>query len=488
VETQTLNPLPLSGDWQFKPLSERVAVPYAKVRDGSKHEGDQRGWQQPTFDDSDWPSLWLSEEQNTIRDWSIIGPFPNPDNDGFAKAYPPEMGFEPDGRYQGLDGEIVQWKPYYGNEPRLNLAKSLIWMQTEGGRFSDTGYISQFDPELLTGGKSWILAYAHGYLYSPRAQKAEFIVAADNWARIWLNHRQVFEQLRQPFWYELNDHWADQVPVDLRKGWNEVLLKVGKGRSVASGFYGFTFRVADEGGQTLPGVEANLTPTDKAPETERFNQVRWYRIEIPPGCTGVFPPRLRGPYRMLVNGKELNPTDGSALDLRGSLGRDHNVLVIAADRNDRLDAPVQFQTGLTTFPLTPWMKTGLANYSGAAEYLKTVAIPDSYTTERLVLDLGRVSSVAEVYVNGDNVGSRVWRPYRLDITKFVKAGANEIRVVVYDTEANGRAVGTWHPILSKIDVCGLEGPVQIVPYVDAVVTLQVGRMSESGRTRNALTQ
>jgi len=91
----------------------------------------------------------------------------------------------------------------------------------------------------------------------------------------------------------------------------------------------------------------------------------------------------------------------------------------------------------------------------------------------VMLNLGRVSSVAEVFINGEGAGTLVWRPYQIDITRLVKPGKNEIKIVVTDTEANGRAVGTWHHILPAIEICGLEGPVQIIPYVDQMVTLHL---------------
>ncbi|MEA2262163.1 MAG: hypothetical protein QOJ51_4988 [Acidobacteriaceae bacterium] len=88
-----------------------------------------------------------------------------------------------------------------------------------------------------------------------------------------------------------------------------------------------------------------------------------------------------------------------------------------------------------------------------------------------MLDLGRVSSVADVFVNGQHAGTLVWRPYRLDISKLIKPGANKIKILVTNTEANQRAVGTSRHILAAIDVCGLEGPVRIIPYIDQGVTL-----------------
>jgi hypothetical protein len=69
----------------------------------------------------------------------------------------------------------------------------------------------------------------------------------------------------------------------------------------------------------------------------------------------------------------------------------------------------------------------------------------------------------------------VWRPYHLDISKLIKPGENELRILITNTEANQRAVGTWHHILAAIDSCGMEGPVQVIPYIDQVLTLHLAQ-------------
>lgn len=466
-----LRPIVLSGDWQFRPQPERISVPYAKVNDAPEVEGKMFGWEKAAFDDTGWPSLWLSKEQTTIRDWQMIGPFPNPDNNGFTTSYPPETEVDVRKQYTGLNGQIVGWKDYYGNEPHLALEDWGIWMKIKGGQFSDSGYIVQFNPELLTDADNWIVSYAHTYLYSPSSQRAQFIVAADNWDRIWLNHKEVFEQLRTPFWYELNDNWADCIQVNLHAGWNEVLIKVGKGRGVSSGFYGFSFRVADEKGNSLPNVFASITPQSVREPTSEGKSMRWYRIQIPPGCVAIVPPDLHSSYKMMINGHDVSSKGKDPVDIRRFLNSRKNTLVIIAHSGDLLDSSVQFVTGATTFSLQPWTHTGLANFSGTAIYTNTFIVPESFLHERILIDLGRVSSVADVYVNGKHAGTLVWQPYQLDISQFIKPGQNQLKIIVTDTEANGRAVGTSHSILSAIDICGLEGPVQLIPYMNRVVTL-----------------
>jgi hypothetical protein len=465
-----VQPMMLDGKWQFKPQPDRISVPYAKASEASEANGIRQGWAKANFDDAGWPDAWLSEEQATIRHWQMIGPFPNEDNNGFAKDYGPEQEFDAHKKYDGLEGP-AGWEVYNGNEPYLALNNWDIWMRTEGGKDSDAGYIVNFNPELHTDGHDWLVSYAHTYLYSPVEQHAQFIVAADNWTKIWLNHKEVFAQLRTSFWYELNDNWADRVAVDLHKGWNEVLVKVGKGRGTASGFYGFTFRVADEKGATLSQVVANTSPESSSTAAADDGERRWYRLKVPPGCVAIVPPVLHQPYRMLLNGQDLHAKGDAPLDVRSALHGENDSLVIVAQKDDPLVAPVQFVTGATPFSLKPWTHTALENFSGTAVYTKSFTVPENYKGKNVLLDLGSVSSVADVFVNGQHAGTLVWRPYQLDITRLLKPGQNEIRILVTNTEANARAVGTWRHILASIQLCGLEGPVRLVPYVDQVVTL-----------------
>jgi hypothetical protein len=464
------NPISLSGDWNFRPEPDRVSTPYAKVKDVPANEGEKFGFAQPDFDDTSWAPLWLSEAQNTIRTWNLIGPFSNREDEGFSTVYPPEKEFNLEARYTGLDGQPVAWENYYGDEPYLS--KSVIWMETSGGHFDDDSPVVDISRALHASDKPWIAAYAHTHLYSPSDQAATLVVASDNWAKIWLNHREVFGQLRHPFWYETNDNWADRIPVELHKGWNEVLVKVGVGRGSPTGVLGFTFRVADAQGKTLSTIVSSLSSEGQQGTSPSNEKKRWYRLEIPPGTIAVVPPSFEHPYRLIVNGQELKTNGEAAIDFQKLLRPKKNTLVIESESADHLSSPLLFVSGTTSFALQPWTKTGLAQFSGTGIYEKSFSLPAPYVGKRILLDLGRVSSVAEVQINGHDAGTLIWSPYRLDITKFVKPGENRLKIRVTNTEANARAVGSTHNILANIDMSGLEGPVAILPYVEQTLTLK----------------
>lgn len=70
----------------------------------------------------------------------------------------------------------------------------------------------------------------------------------------------------------------------------------------------------------------------------------------------------------------------------------------------------------------------LRDFSGSLSYDLTLEIPAG--AERVMLDLGLVEHVAEVFVGQQQVGSRIWAPYRFDLTPWVVPGRNRVRVVV----------------------------------------------------------
>ena len=56
--------------------------------------------------------------------------------------------------------------------------------------------------------------------------------------------------------------------------------------------------------------------------------------------------------------------------------------------------------------------------------------------KRIYLDMGKVSKVAEVYLNGKPVGIAWHAPYRLDITDYVKPGENNLVIDVANVISN----------------------------------------------------
>jgi hypothetical protein len=134
-------------------------------------------------------------------------------------------------------------------------------------------------------------------------------------------------------------------------------------------------------------------------------------------------------------------------------------------------------------PLNEHADTGVKHFSGMATYTTTANIPADVLGKgkKLYLQLGAVKNLAQVSVNGQNLGT-LWKPpFRVDITHAVYPGPNQIEVKVTNLWPN-RLIGdaglpaeqrvTWtafdaykkdSPLLPS----GLIGPVQLVPTVVA---------------------
>ncbi|HEV7331539.1 MAG TPA: glycosyl hydrolase [Flavisolibacter sp.] len=85
---------------------------------------------------------------------------------------------------------------------------------------------------------------------------------------------------------------------------------------------------------------------------------------------------------------------------------------------------------------------GVKHFSGTASYQNTFTAAQRYTTgtKRLFLDLGRVEVIAQVIVNGKDMGLLWKRPYLVDISSAVKKGINHLEVRVTNLWPN-RLIG-----------------------------------------------
>jgi len=130
-------------------------------------------------------------------------------------------------------------------------------------------------------------------------------------------------------------------------------------------------------------------------------------------------------------------------------------------------------------------------YSGNVAYQKEIDIPGEWISDEVdvILDLGKLWSVGEVFVNGVSAGI-VWKPpYSVNITDHIKTGGNNIEIEVVNTwsnrlvgdaltgekygktniEVSGRVWKRWKDI--PLNESGLFGPVKLMPSLKRVVQL-----------------
>ncbi len=81
-------------------------------------------------------------------------------------------------------------------------------------------------------------------------------------------------------------------------------------------------------------------------------------------------------------------------------------------------------------------------FSGTATYKKEIKIDKAKTekNKRLILDLGKLDDIAELKVNGQDLGVLWYPPYRADITPWLKTGNNTLEIAVTNNWAN-RLIG-----------------------------------------------
>jgi len=83
---------------------------------------------------------------------------------------------------------------------------------------------------------------------------------------------------------------------------------------------------------------------------------------------------------------------------------------------------------------TEW--DGLKHYSGTIIYERSFELGHIEDSEQVLLDLGEAHEFVRVWMNGQEIGVRMWEPYVYDISKALKCGTNVVRVSVTNSLAN----------------------------------------------------
>ncbi|MBI5835279.1 MAG: hypothetical protein HZB16_23475 [Armatimonadetes bacterium] len=144
-----------------------------------------------------------------------------------------------------------------------------------------------------------------------------------------------------------------------------------------------------------------------------------------------------------------SPPDAELAKLSGPW----TVRCVAADQ-PRLEHPQPVPADLLAGcvkPLEDWKAWGLARFSGRLDYTCEMDAPK--VDGSVYLDLGRVAAAAQVWVNGQSVGDRLWGPYRFDVSKVLRPGRNTVRIRVANLINNS---------YGDLRESGLLGPVRLL--------------------------
>jgi len=94
-------------------------------------------------------------------------------------------------------------------------------------------------------------------------------------------------------------------------------------------------------------------------------------------------------------------------------------------------------------------------FSGTASWQRSISLtPNDLNGNHLILDLGQVAVLAEVYVNGHSVGIYWKPPYRMEITSWLQPGMNQLDVRVTNLWVNRLIGDSFLPIENVMDANG----------------------------------
>jgi hypothetical protein len=97
-------------------------------------------------------------------------------------------------------------------------------------------------------------------LYAPKAEEVQAILAADN-LKLFVKGEQIFKFHPMPRYYELRDGFAFKPSINLKGGWNPVLVKI-EHDAGRFGLIVFSLRLADKDGMPMQGLLASSQPGD----------------------------------------------------------------------------------------------------------------------------------------------------------------------------------------------------------------------------------
>jgi hypothetical protein len=469
------------GDFRYPATKKLIGAEARRFRYRESDPGDE-GWHEPSFDDGSWETVQYSHGPY----WLEIGPY--------TEATEPEGLIEK--AVRGDDG--LDWRPYsfskeVGSLRRHERSGFLGWFQHLIGVPQNFLVLDDEQPVQrplwpldLGGGETIERDQHHHYLFTTviAPDDGDYIFSVGRRAghpelsgldqdalldyhvpagtKLWVNGDTALSVDQTADTAELS------TKVQLRRGANDVLLRVvhPKG-SDGSSYAAFLASEPVDDDPFVPRLlwfrEPQQLVYDIHPDAE--HRIGWYRFEAPPGVREM---RLHADARLVeawVDGERVDVNDG-AIAL-SSPRANTSVVALRVEQHAGtyggavFTEPVEFICDAGRIRIGDWSEQGLPTYSGIGVYGTTIDLDDVASDERLVLDLGMVKTVAELFVNEKRAGVRFARPFRFDITELVHEGPNTIEIKVANTLANHYSTYPTRWVFQGQTVSGLLGPVTL---------------------------
>jgi hypothetical protein len=344
-------------------------------------------------------------------------------------------------RWERPGDEASAWSRADCDDSRWREVKILDTLHPEAGatryRSHWRGqFVSYYDTRTFHakhGGKDW---RCRTQIDIPKGGDGWLVVVADGAFTLKVGDKEFSgDRRRQPVRFELKGLGAGKTSVEFRlKGGSDAVLIEGELAGVPV-FTDHTWQVSRNGRDWRAAAEY-VAPPEKPygdpahPGKTPLPSTVWYRLVLPPGTVAVRVPSTKA--QAWVDGKPLAMQDGWIDVPSGS-----RVLALRIDDERGLITPPSVRCQPSSIELGSWTEQGLAWYSGRALYEKTFTVtPAQLAAGGMELDLGEVDYCAEIWLNGELVGTRVWPPYRMALGDHVQAGENRLVVVVANLLAN----------------------------------------------------
>jgi alpha-L-rhamnosidase/Glycosyl hydrolases family 2, sugar binding domain len=463
------------GDFRHPPSDRRIGAEARRFRyhDEQEGAGTALGWHTAEFDDSGWTEVTYSYGPY----WWHLGPV--------------TPGAEPEGLLERarLGDDRLGWRPYifskrFGSQreavggPGLEhlLGVSDNFLVLDGPATAASGPSHHYLGTVIVADEDTDCRFVfgrqpeHETVSLPASERGKFEYRVPSGTRLWLDGDEVDLATSPP-------RPQIEAAVRLSRGEHRVLLRIVQPDDHIVRNYAVFVRSAPGSADPYVPVLRWFTEPEQLMydiTPERADPVGWYRFLAPPGAHTIRLDLAARAVEAWVDGRpaavdngtiSLGPPAGGAVQVALRVRQNRGTYGGAI-----FNEPVAFECGEGRIELGDWSAQGLASYSGIGSYTAGIDLTEAQLRNRVLLDLGMVKTVAEVFVNGQAAGLRLARPFRFDITDFVTEGHNTLTIKVANTLANHMSTYPTKWIFDGQTVSGLLGPVRV--RFSAPVTIQ----------------
>lgn len=164
-----------------------------------------------------------------LRNWAVVGPFDDSGCEGMEIQYAPESALDLKATYKGKNGANIYWQ---GHDCEAGVAA--------------VSFRELFDED------DGVVGFASTKIFVPSETKARLWFGSTGIGQVWLNGTAVLRD------YTLAGLMADELQkdVELRGGWNDLLVKV---CNKWGGEWAFSASLLDRDGRPIPGMKTSPT-------------------------------------------------------------------------------------------------------------------------------------------------------------------------------------------------------------------------------------